>query len=231
MKARGQGSPAARWSGRLVGMTLEKLPSRAETVIVGAGMAGLAIAHAMREEGVESALLLEAGPSIGSEHYRARYSPERAYEMWLHPTTDPHFWRPYVSANDNWTDIAGLRRCVGGRSLYWHGVVLRLEESVLDDPMIWPSVIADDLLRSWRGGASLYERETRRLEEWAGVPLRLEQHPGAALELEGLEFFPVPRAVRPAKGSGRWEAYSPLHDGVPEGLVAGAQVLGVSVTT
>jgi hypothetical protein len=199
------------------------------TAIIGAGMAGLAVARAMCEEGAEPPLLLEAGPDIGTEHYRTRYNSARADEMWLHPVTDPYFWRPYISANDNWTDIAGLRRCVGGRSLYWHGVVLPLEDDVLGDSAAWPRTIADELTQSWQGGPSLYDREIRRLEEWAGRPLRLTPDPGTDVTLDGLTFSRVPRAVRPTSGQGRWEAYSPLYDGAPD-AVPDAEVLGVLVT-
>ncbi|MEU4896743.1 NAD(P)-binding protein [Streptomyces sp. NPDC044780] len=199
------------------------------TVVVGGGMAGLAVARAMCEEGAEPPLVLEAGPDIGTRHYRSRYDGVRADEMWLHPVTDPHFWRPYVSANDNWTDIAGLRRCVGGRSLYWHGVVLPLEEAVLNDTAAWPREIAEDLTRSWRGGPSLYDRERRRLEEWTGRSLTLEPTEHTDLGLDGLAFSSLPKAVRPDGDDGRWEAYSPLHDGAPD-VVADAEVLGVLVT-
>jgi NAD(P)-binding Rossmann-like domain len=147
-------------------------------VIVGAGMAGLAVARSMVEHGAEPPLVLEAGPDEGARHYRAAFDPARAQEMWLTPETDPCFWRPYRSLNDNYTDITGLRRRVGGRSLYWHGVVLPIEGQALADA--WPRVIADELTRSWHGGPGLYEQQISAIREWAGQCLA----PGTGLTLQ-----------------------------------------------
>ncbi|MEV0616643.1 GMC oxidoreductase [Nonomuraea sp. NPDC050404] len=73
----------------------------------------------------------------------------------------------------------------------------------------WPAAVIADLTGSWRGGASLYAQVAEDL----GTPgaARSPGDAGAvapAFRLAGLDFYPVPRAVRDS--GRRWSAYSPL---------------------
>lgn len=184
-------------------------PTRWHTVVVGAGLAGAETARELHRRGVPDVVVLEAGPQADSRHINLVNPPEAALRTWLQPETDPYFSQPWTSCQPpNYTGSSGIRRRVGGRSLYWHGVVLPVEPWALASD--WPTVIVSDLVESWRGGESLYARVSRMLDSWRGEPA---SGPGSACQLGTLRLSPVPLAVRPAAGRpDRWYAYSPLDD-------------------
>jgi glycine/D-amino acid oxidase-like deaminating enzyme len=200
-----------------------------ETLVVGAGMAGLATAAELGRRGRDSVAVLEAGPDRGREHIQNAYSSAEALELWLRPETDPDFRRPYQTADGDYRHLAGLRRRVGGRSLYWGGVLLPIERWALSEQ--WPKAVVTELTETWDGGPSLYQRVVDDVVEWGAAPLRA---PG--LTVGELEFHRTPHATRPEPGGG-WSAFSPLawweDDGDPRvrrvPILAGHDVLGVGV--
>ncbi|WP_327303579.1 FAD-binding protein [Streptomyces sp. NBC_01298] len=186
------------------------LPRHSTVIVVGGGLAGLETARGLEALGVDDVLVLEAGPADDLRHVNQAYGPDLALRQWLLPDTDPYFRRPWSSANPpHFTGGSGIRRRLGGRSLYWYGVVLPMEPWALAEPW-WPASVIKDLRETWCGGASLYERTLARLEAWTGTGLvgRAPSRP-----MGGVTLAPVPLAVRPgAGGRGRWSAYTPLDD-------------------
>lgn len=209
-----------------------------DVVIAGGGFAGLAVARNLTGSGLR-VLVVEAGPDAGHRHYRSEFSGPEADARWLRPETDPHFWQSYDTTGPGFGGIAGLRRRLGGRSLYWHGVVVPIEGWALAEG--WPAAVVHDLTTRWQGGPGLYDRVEAELAAWAHGALA----PGDPVELAGHRFTPTPRAVRRAAGGASsvgWEAYSPLpeladdiqvlSDGhVIEVLRSGAAAAGVRVAT
>jgi hypothetical protein len=211
----------------------DDLPSEADVVIVGSGMAGLAVAAEIGRRGGLDALVLESGPDAGHEHTRMVFDEETALRRWLDPDSDASFWRPYRTSGPGYLGLSGLRRRVGGRSLYWGGVMLPIEGWALRGGE-WPAPVVADLVRGWDGGASLYARVSAEVAAWAGEAGGVR--PGAdGLTFGDYAFTPAPRAVRHA-GAGRWAAYTPLSrwNGCADGtggssvpIFPGCHVLGV----
>ncbi|GGR77619.1 oxidoreductase [Streptomyces humidus] len=182
------------------------VPRRARIVIVGGGLAGAELAGALSSEGATGVLLLEAGPVAGLTHIHTTHSPQRATELVFAPDSDPYFHRPWRSATPpHYTGISGLRRRLGGRSLYWHGVVLPLEDWALRAPE-WPASIVT-ALTGGDGTPSWYDRVTADLTRWSGGALWDPALP-TRTAFGGEEFRPLPRACRRTPGADRWEAYT-----------------------
>lgn len=151
---------------------------RAQVVVVGAGLAGLETAWALHRRGMRDVLVLDAAPATGTGSAPARWQTSRP----------PHY-----------VQTAFGPAAVGGRSLYWHGVVLRMEPWALAEPW-WPRPIVDGL-----GG--LYAEVEADLQRWAGSAAGGDADSALAgwLVAVGLDGArPVPRAVRDGV------AYSPL---------------------
>ncbi|MFI0260617.1 GMC family oxidoreductase [Streptomyces sp. NPDC017056] len=190
-----------------------RVPERAGIVVVGGGLAGLELAGELAGHGVGDVLVLEAGPGDDLAHIHLEQDQDAATELVFAPDRDPCFRRTWVSdAAPHYTGISGLRRRLGGRSLYWHGVILPLEDWALRD---WPSDVAGALTAGWCGGPSLYKRVTADLMSWSagtdGTPPAPDER---TVECGGLAFRPLPRACRyvpdEASGGVRWEAYTAL---------------------
>jgi choline dehydrogenase-like flavoprotein len=180
-------------------------PLRADAVIIGGGFAGLALARELGTCHAGRVVVVEAGPAAGLDHYRWVNDPAAADRLWLSPETDEYFARPYRSCDASFQTIAGLRRRLGGRSLYWHGVSLPIEERALRQG--WPEAAISDLTKSWADSESLYQRATAELITWMdGTPLAT----GRTVRLAGRQFTQAPRAVRRSRGGSRWKAYSPI---------------------
>jgi choline dehydrogenase-like flavoprotein len=184
-------------------------PARASVAVVGGGMAGLEVARELERNGVEDVLVLEAGPARDMVHMNASHERREALRAWLQPQADRYFHRPWTSLSEpHYTANSGLRRRLGGRSLYWHGVTLPIEAWALREPW-WPADVVADLCVSWRDGPSLYQRLDRQLGHWRAAATdgtRL-----APARAGGFTLLPTPRAVRPGQpDSSRWAAYSPL---------------------
>lgn len=158
-----------------------------DVVVVGAGLSGLECASELVRGGVTGVLVVETGGPGGP--LPASQSPG-----W--DTTAP----PHYRWGTGWP-------AVGGRSLRWHGVVLRLEDWALADPA-WPPLARSALCDPTTGGPSLYERLERDLAVWAGHSLTDDPGGGG---LAGLlrSARPVPLAVRHDR-HGAPRAYTPL---------------------
>lgn len=201
------------------------LPKGADIVIVGGGMSGLELAVELARAGAGDVAVLEAGPDSGG-HVNAVNDPDLALRMWLEPGLDPHLWRPWTSGSaPHFETMAGLRRRVGGRSLYWHGVVLPLDSWALAEPW-WPAGIINDLTESWDSGPSLYERVLSDIEVWRDGPAL----PESGLDVAGRRLRTVPQAIRQLPG-GRFAAYTPRDRLASAGgavrVISGAEVLEI----
>ncbi|KAA2259159.1 GMC family oxidoreductase [Solihabitans fulvus] len=180
---------------------------RTRIAIVGGGMAGLELAKELHRRGVTDLLVIEAGPAKELRHVNRTTSPEDALQMFLAPHNDPHFHRPWTSeSSPHYDGRSGLRRRLGGRSLYWWGATVPIEDWALNDPA-WPSAITQDLRDSWRDGPSLYERVAADL----GVEAALSTSPPTPLAIGSHRFSTVVRAYHDdPTDPDQWAAYSPL---------------------
>ena len=152
----------------------------ADVIVLGAGLSGLEVACAIVAAGVDDVLVVEPGGACTGTAVAAPFGWASA--------APPH----YV--------YSGRRPVVGGRSLDWHGVVLRLEQWALADP-VWPAPARSAL-------SILYAQVENDLADWAGDSLTRDREDG------GLGWVlpagrGVPQAVRP-DGNGGWRAYTPL---------------------
>ncbi|MCV7116735.1 FAD-binding protein, partial [Mycobacterium nebraskense] len=187
----------------------------ADVVVVGAGLSGLECASAIVAGGVDDVLVVETG---GAHAGTAGAAPLR----WG-STAPPHY---------SWD---GRTSVVGGRSLSWHGVVLRLEAWALAD-QAWPDPARSALRGQSAGAVGLYDQVERDLADWAGGSLTPDRRGEGRLAGVLASGRAVPQAVRP-DGNGGWRAYTPLdrcmhwtapgeRAGRPR-LRAGCQVLNV----
>jgi choline dehydrogenase-like flavoprotein len=202
-------------------------------VIAGGGLAGLEVARQLVALGVEDILVVEAGPAQDLLHIHSAHEPDGALRTFLDPAKDPYFDRPWTSESaPHYTGNAGLRKRLGGRSLYWYGASLPVEDWALAD---WPEPVVADLCGSWQGGGPLYAQVAA---EFGVDPDRLERQQ-SVLKLGGFPLVRTPQADTRFGDDGRWYAYSPLdhwRDPVtgaasesPRGVrfLCGTEVLGV----
>lgn len=189
-------------------------PSRvsADVLVVGGGLSGLQVARDLWANGAK-VVVLEAGPVGELSHINKRASAEESLRTWLEASSsDPMFravWR--TQAPPHYAGYSGLRQVVGGRSLYWHGVVLPIEHWALEDRS-WPTALCRDLTTTWQAGRGLYEQVLAELSAWAGTQVRTGQNRLVAM-LHAIGFTGArskPYAVRRFDDTGRWAAYSPL---------------------
>ncbi|MFD5556902.1 GMC family oxidoreductase [Streptomyces sp. NPDC127068] len=173
-------------------------------VIVGGGLAGLEVAWRLAALGIDDVLVIEGGPARDLLHINSAHRPDQALRTFLDPVVDPHFQRCWTSESaPHYAGTTGLRKRLGGRSLYWYGASLPVENWALAD---WPEQVVADLRGSWLGGVPLYERVAAEL----GVdpaPLNSQQ---PALKLGGFRLVRTPQAETRFGDDGRWYAYSPL---------------------
>ncbi|MFI6527669.1 GMC oxidoreductase [Streptomyces uncialis] len=187
--------------------------------VVGSGMSGSAVAAELARGGVP-AVVLEAGPDSGRSHVAAK--PDSA--GLADPGVDADFEPFFASASGPHYDRrCGLRRRVGGRSLYWRGICLPIEPYALAD---WPAAVRERLGEP--DGTGLYGQVGEELERWTGRALLtpLDERESALLDtVRGRGYGDAtvtPRAVRvlgdDPRGESLWEAYSPV-GGVPAAFV------------
>jgi hypothetical protein len=186
------------------------IPEGSRIIIVGTGLAGLELARQFELLSVREVLLLEAGPAHELRHVNITHGPSSALRVWLDPEADETFRRCWTSRTPpHYTSTSGVRQRLGGRSLYWHGVLLPIEGWALREPW-WPACVVADLCDSWQGGAPLYTRVQHDIRSW-----RNDSQAGgldaASAMLDGYRLHSTPRAVRRSSlYADRWHAYSPL---------------------
>lgn len=175
-------------------------------VILGSGMSGAAVAGALARRGILH-IVADVGVHSGTDHVACDETTRR----WLAPQWDPAF-RAVSDAprGTHYGADSGGRLRVGGRSLYWRGIVLRLEDYAFDG---WPARVVD-VLQPGDGDAGFYAEVETRLRSWAPRLGEVRNADEAALlaRLRSVGFgdaIPTPRAVRHHDG-GLWSAYSPL---------------------
>ncbi|WP_145547666.1 GMC oxidoreductase [Yersinia intermedia] len=180
------------------------IPSRINILILGAGMSGLELAKHLSCRGIKDTVVIEAGPADDCNHINASGECDRANEYWKNEDSDKYAYRSWHSLNEpHFAKGTCLRRRVGGRSLYWHGVILPIEAESLK---YWPSNIVRDLTEGWLGGPSLYTKVQSEILAWAGRSHETDY----SLQLSGFEFKIAPQVIRNIDSSGGWESYSPL---------------------
>ncbi|MBI2755869.1 MAG: GMC family oxidoreductase [Chloroflexi bacterium] len=224
----------------------------AEVVVVGSGLSGLEASVSLLQHGARDVLVLEGGSADAATLEGASNGVGGASAAGLAPqrsrTSDlpPHYDQ----------DPFGPAR-VGGRSLRWHGVVLRLEDWALDDPH-WPAPVRGALRGSGQDEAGLYAQVESDLQAWQRHTAEISFDDADATFVALLaEVLPgpvqtVPQAVRRwrAGTQDHWRAYTPLdlwreqvgEPGVPDRtpailpdaealavLTAGGRVTGVRV--
>ena len=122
------------------------------TVIVGSGLAGLSAAATMSGE----VIVLETGGLADSRH-KNLLAGSAAVDIWQHTETDPTFQCRWTSSMPpHFVRGSGLRERVGGRSLYWHGVSLPIEDDALCS---WPP----DVVAALKSG---YVSTIDYLDDW-----------------------------------------------------------------
>jgi len=148
-------------------LEFDNLPKETNMIILGGGLNGLQLASELYFLGFTDVLVIEAGSWMETHHVFFEYGAELATKMWIDPeNNDSSHWRPWVSETPNhYTSWSGLRRKVGGRSLYWHGVCIRMEPWALSEPW-WPNDVINDLTKSWNQGLPLYELLENDIDLW-----------------------------------------------------------------
>ncbi|ONK15802.1 GMC family oxidoreductase [Streptomyces sp. MP131-18] len=194
-----------------------------DVAIIGSGMSGSAIAAEIEPTG-RTYLVIEAGADRGRRHIGAR----RRSAAWADPRLDPAF-RPFLPHGGGlYGSASGYRERLGGRSLYWRGICLRIEDAALAD---WPADVREALVGTGTA-PGCYAAAEAALHAWlrpgtlSGFRTGTERAMVTALGGLGYPASPTPRAVL-TLGDGRWAAYSPA-EALPERrVVTGHRVTGV----
>ncbi len=173
-------------------------------LILGAGMSGLELAKYLSQRDAKNVVVIDVGPADDCCHINAGEEFQYADKFWKNEEYDRYAYRPWHSLSEpHFSKGSCLRRRVGGRSLYWHGVILPIEAAALK---FWPSQIVSDLTESWQGGPPLYSQVQSEILAWAGK----YHDTNTVFKFAGFEFKITPQATRNVDSLGRWEAYSPL---------------------
>ena len=199
------------------------LPESCQVAVVGSGIAGLTMARELALSGVRSCVVLEAGPA-GDVRHKNSLPGDIGLRLWHTAAADPYFARSWSSNRPpHFHRSSGIRRRVGGRSLYWHGVCLPIENDVLRAGA-WPLAVVEAL--GSVSGSGWYADTARRLEDWLGEPLDASRGPLEAAVLKWLlaqGYFArtVPQAARFDRATGIRVPYSPVEHWLreePQGL-------------
>lgn len=181
-----------------------ELPDRINILILGGGMSGLELAKHLNNREIENVVVIEAGPADDFNHINAGEEYQRANEFWKNEDSDKYAYRSWCSLSEpHFSKGTCLRRRVGGRSLYWHGVILPIEAEILK---YWPTKIVSDLTESWLEGPPLYTQVQSEILAWAEKSYDADYY----FKFADFEFKVTPQVTRILGEPGRWEAYSPL---------------------
>ncbi|MCS4592680.1 hypothetical protein KTJ89_06740 [Brevibacterium sediminis] len=170
-------------------------------IIVGGGFAGLELAKSLSWLGVSDVIVLEKGSSNGRNlHNNVTMNDTEAANIWLNYKTDPAYRQSWNSGHPPHYDYgSGERSLLGGRSLYWSGVVLPIERWALRD---WPPALVAELCGNQRDGGLYGEIQSELVQQ-------LPSRRGRCIEAFGLVFGETPKAITDIDDS-HWFAYSPL---------------------
>ncbi len=183
-----------------------------DILIIGGGLSGLQLAKDLSARNVTNVWMFEAGQNLGFQHIYLEYDDNYAQKLWQLLIEDPSYHRPWVSNTPpHYAGTSGLRRRLGGRSLYWHGGILRLEPWALE-PTWWPESIISDLTQGSNSEPSFYEMQEREIISDRAI--RGSEFLASLLQSVGyIHAQPMPLAVHRQQislGDVRWAAYSPL---------------------
>lgn len=183
-----------------------------EVLVIGAGMSGLQFARDYNDRCAGRVWVVEAGPNCGLKHLNWHLSDEEVASMWQMPHLDPSFHRPWhATTPPHYSATSGLRRRLGGRSLYWGGAILRVEPWALCEPW-WPASAIQALTERNAAGSSLYESIEAEIGPVSVTP-ESELLTQVLRSSGRVEARPLPMAVKYRHlpdGTVRWAAYSPL---------------------
>ncbi|WP_174849894.1 GMC family oxidoreductase [Yersinia artesiana] len=181
-----------------------EIPDKIDILILGGGMSGLELAKHLNNREIENIVIIEAGPADDCNHINAGEEFQRADEFWKNEESDKYAYRSWRSLSEpHYSKGTCLRRRVGGRSLYWHGVILPIEAETLK---YWPAKIVSDLTENWLEGPSLYTQVQSEILAWAEKNYDADY----CFKFANFEFKVAPQATRTLGKDERWEAYSPL---------------------
>lgn len=190
-------------------------PICVEAVIIGSGMSGASVAAELVKRGVRVAVL-EIGRTLSLAHINSKASSEALQEPSLDPSFTPFGHNRTSTAA--YGGSSGLRVRTGGRSLYWRGIVLEIEDYALES---WPTEIRNGLGKGHKVGA--YAKAAGSIEEWMDRALsepaddRERQLLDRCHELGFASAVATPRAVV-SRGGPQYAAYSPIRD-LPRELI------------
>ncbi|WP_145570891.1 GMC oxidoreductase [Yersinia bercovieri] len=180
------------------------LSSEINVLILGAGMSGLELAKHLNLRSVKNIVVIDVGPTGDCRHINVGDEYQYADEFWKNEESDKYAFRPWRSLSEpHFSKGSCLRRRVGGRSLYWHGVILPIEADALK---FWPTQIVSDLTEAWLDGPPLYTQVQSEILAWAEKSHNADD----SFKFANFEFEITPQAIRNMGSSDRWEAYSPL---------------------
>ncbi|WP_145558636.1 GMC family oxidoreductase [Yersinia mollaretii] len=180
------------------------IPSEINILILGAGMSGLELAKHLNHRAVKNVVVIDVGPMADGCHINAGDEYQHADKFWKNEESDKYAFRSWRSLSEpHFSKGSCLRRRVGGRSLYWHGVILPIEADALK---FWPPQIVCDLTETWLGGPPLYTQVESEILVWAEKSYDVDY----SFQLADFNFKITPQATRNIDSSDRWEAYSPL---------------------
>lgn len=197
-------------------MTIDRAISGTEIIIVGSGLSGLTVANELMAFGVRDIMVVESGPPEGVRQSSPR-NVGTACPAWS-ARTPPHYeWCRAEIQQGAAQSPTG--RGVGGRSLHWHGVLLRIEDYAIDDPC-WPARTRARL-QGMGEGSGLYDQIEDEIAQWrAATPqsraaaVKQDAADAAFGELltaaTGSSARPVPQAVRYSASGGPRRVYTPL---------------------
>lgn len=182
-------------------------PAGAEVVVVGSGLSGLAVANDLVVAGVHDVLVLETGPAqCGEPRWKGAQASGPAWRT----LSAPHYRPPGPGSAES------AHPGVGGRSLYWHGVILRIENYALADGR-WPMQSRACLLGDGNV-MGLYEETAAQIDAWAasgGGTAAAERGHADTVFVQWLNAATgsaaslVPQAVRTA-ADGQRQVFTPL---------------------
>lgn len=157
-----------------------------DVIVVGGGMAGLAVYVELLSVGINDALVVNADRKLN----------DAADSGWM-------------STNQHYADPPGLDWKLGGRAQRWHGVVLPIEAPALDS---WPAQIRDKLTES-RPGPGGYRSVLHIMKNWKELDLDAPANETEDFLKEQLADFEVaPRAsFSCTDGTHRtWTSFTPF---------------------